>query len=104
MEGIIKVDPQKLIGTSEEFNTTGGQVKSLTDSMVSLVDSLKGAWEGEASTAYNTKFHALQDDMDKMYRMIQEHVKDLNDMAQQYITAENTNMDTGNSLPGDVIS
>ena len=41
--------------------------------------------------------------MDRMFRMIQEHVKDLNDMAQQYITAENANIDLGGSLAGDVI-
>lgn len=104
MDGIIKVDPQKLISTAEEFSGTGNQVKTLTDNMISIIDSLKSVWEGEAATTYNTKFHQLQDDMDKMNRMIQEHVKDLNEMAQQYITAENTNIDTGNSLAGDVIS
>lgn len=104
MDGIIKVDPQQLISTADEFNATGGQVKSLTDNMVSIVDSLKAAWEGEAATAYNTKFHQLQDDMDKMYRMINEHVKDLNEMAKQYMTAENANIDMGSSLQGDVIS
>lgn len=104
MDGIIKVDPQKLISTAEEFSGTGNQVKTLTDNMISIIDSLKSVWEGEAATTYNTKFHQLQDDMDKMNRMIQEHVKDLNEMAQQYIIAENTNIDTGNSLAGDVIS
>lgn len=104
MEGIIKVDPQKLISTSEEFGTTGGQVKTITDNMMSIIDSLKSIWEGDAATAYNTKFHQLDDDMQRMYSMIQEHVKDLNEMAQQYITAENANIDTGNSLAGDVIS
>lgn len=104
MDGIIKVDPQKLISTADEFNGTGSQIKTLTDNMVSIVDSLKSAWEGEASTTYNTKFHQLQDDMNRMYNMISEHVKDLNEMAQQYITAENANIDTGNTLSGDVIS
>lgn len=104
MDGIIKVDPQKLISTADEFNATGGQVKSLTDNMVQIVDSLKSAWTGEAATTYNTQFHKLQDDMDKMYRMISEHVKDLNEMATQYIEAENMNIDTGSSLQGDVIS
>lgn len=104
MDGIIKVDPQRLIGTADEFNGTGGQVKAITDQMVSIIDSLKSVWEGEAAMAYNTKFHQLQDDMDKMYRMIQEHVKDLNEMAQQYISAENANIDSGNVLAGDVIS
>lgn len=103
MEGFLKVDPQKLISTADEFNTTGGQVKGLTDQMITIIDSLKSAWEGEAATTYNTRFHALQDDMDKMYRMIQEHVKDLNEMAQQYMSAENANIDTGSSLADDVI-
>lgn len=104
MDGIIKVDPQKLISTSEEFGGTGNQIKTLTDNMISIIDSTKSVWEGDAATTYNTKFHQLQDDMDKMHRMIQEHVRDLIDMAQQYIDAENINIDTGNSLAGDVIS
>lgn len=104
MNGIIKVDPQKLISTAEEFSGTGNQVKTLSDNMISITDSLKTAWEGEAANTYNTKFHQLQDDMEKMHRMIQEHVRDLTEMAQQYIAAENANIDTGNSLAGDVIS
>lgn len=104
MDGIIKVEPQKLIQTADEFNGTGSQVKGLTDQMVSIIDSLRSVWEGEAATTYNAKFHQLQDDMDRMYRMIQEHVKDLNEMAQQYINAEIEGVDIGNSLDGDVIS
>lgn len=104
MEGILKVDPQKLISTATEFNATGGQVRSLTGEMISIINSLSSVWEGEAATTYNTKFHQLDDDMEKMHRMIEEHVKDLNEMAQQYITAENANIDTGSGLAGDVIS
>ena len=104
MDGIIKVDPQQLISTADEFNGTNGQIKGLTDQMNSIVDSLKPIWEGDADNTYNAKFDQLQDDMEKMHRMIQEHVTDLNEMAQQYITAENANIDTGNTLAGDVIS
>lgn len=98
MEGIIKVDPQKLISTADEFNGTGNQIKSLTDNMISIIDSLRSVWEGAGATAYNTKFHQLQDDMDKMHRMIQEHVKDLNEMARQYDLGEKKVVDTSNSL------
>lgn len=104
MEGILKVDPQKLISTADEFNATGGQIRGLTEQMISIIDSLKSVWEGDASTTYNTKFHQLDDDMQRMHRMIEEHVKDLNEMAQQYITAENANIDIGSGLAGDVIS
>ena len=104
MEGIIKVDPQKLRSTAEEFNTIGGQVTTLTGNMMTLVDGLRGIHEGEAATAFNTKFHALQDDMDKVYRMIQEHVRDLNEMAQNFIRAEEVSVQTASDLPADVIS
>ena len=36
--------------------------------------------------------------------MIQEHVKDLNDMAEQYKQAETTNMEQSQALADNVIS
>lgn len=104
MEGIIKVTPEKLISTAEEFNTANSQVQNLTQQMISTVDALKSAWEGEAATAYNTKFHQLEDDMNRMHSMINEHVTDLKDMAQKYQAAEQANAEVGNALAGDVIS
>lgn len=104
MEGIIKVTPEKLISTAEEFNTANAQVQNLTQQMLATVDSLKSAWEGEAATAYSTKFHQLEDDMNRMHSMINEHVTDLKEMAQQYQAAEQANTEVGNSLAGDVIS
>ena len=104
MEGIIKVTPEKLISTAEEFNTASSQVRNLTQQMIQTVDSLKSAWEGDAATAYNTKFHQLEDDMERMHSMINEHVTDLKEMARQYQTAEQANAEIGNTLAGDVIS
>lgn len=40
MDGFIKVDTQDLISTAEEFNVKGNQVKSITDNMISIIDSL----------------------------------------------------------------
>lgn len=104
MEGILKVTPDKLMGTADEFQTTGGQVRNLTQEMISIVDSLKSSWEGDAARAYNEKFHQLEDDMETMHRMIDEHVKDLNEMARQYEMAENANVDVSGGLTGDLIS
>lgn len=104
MDGILKVTPEKLISTAEAFSATGSQVRNLTQEMITLVDSLKASWEGEAATSYSTKFHQLEDDMDKMHKMIDEHVKDLQEMARQYQEAETANIDAGNGLAGDIIS
>ena len=104
MNGILKVDPQKLINTANSFKSTNSKIDRSTKNMLTIIDKLNSTWKGEASTTYNKKFHQLENDMQKMHRMIDEHVNDLNEMAKQYIKAENTNIDTGNSLAGDVIS
>ena len=86
-EGIIKVNPEQLMSTAGEF---GGQ-------------AITNAWQGEASTAYIGKFQGLQDDMDKMFKMIQEHSADLQEMAAAYIDAETKNAEVAQSLSADVI-
>jgi len=104
MEGILKVTPEKLKAASSEFSGTNNAIKSITDEMIAVVNSLRGSWTGEASDAYSSKFSQLQDDMDRIYRMVNEHVIDLADMADEYTRAENINVETGNALKGDVIS
>ena len=46
--------------------------------------SLSSAWEGEAATAYINKFKSLETDIQTLIRMINEHVSDLNQMAEAY--------------------
>lgn len=103
MEGILKVTPEKLIQTSGEFAATGNQIKGLTGEMMSLVQGMKGIWLGEASSAYGNKFQSLQTDMDRLYRMVQEHVKDLQEMAELYQRAEAGNTEQGGSLRNNVV-
>ncbi len=103
MEGILKVTPEKLIGSSDEFAQSGEQLKSLTTEMMNLVQGLKGIWQGDANTAYSTRFGELQTDMDKLYRMIAEHAKDLNEMATSYMKAESGNVEHGQSMVSGII-
>lgn len=103
MEGILKVTPEKLIQTSGEFANTGGQMKNLTGEMMSLVQGMKGIWQGEAAAAYGSKFNSLQTDMDKLYRMVQEHVNDLQEMAAHYQKAELGNTDQSSGLNANIV-
>ena len=95
---------KKLRAASGEFGSTNGQIKAITTEMTELVNSLKGTWTGEAADAFTSKFNQLSDDMEKIYRMVDEHVKDLQEMATQYEKAETENIETSNGLAGDVIS
>ena len=72
--------------------------------MTSLVEGLTGdVWSGDAATAYTKKFKGLQNDIDRMIKMVNEHVKDLNDMAAEYEKTENANEALANALSSDVI-
>ena len=104
MEGILKVTPEKLLQTSGEFAVVGNQMKNLTGEMMTLVKGLGSIWQGEAASAYGSRFDSLAPDMEKLYRMVQEHVQDLQEMAKQYQSAETGNMEQGNSLSGGIIS
>lgn len=103
MEGILKVTPEKLIQTSGEFDSLGGQMKNLTGEMLSLINGLNGIWQGEAASAYQGKFENLSADMEKLYRMVQEHARDLQEMATRYQSAESGNTEKGNSLRNGVV-
>lgn len=103
MEGILKVTPEKLIQTSGEFAATGNQMKNITSEMIAQIQEMKGIWQGEAAGAYGGKFSSLQTDMDKLYRMVQEHVKDLQEMAAAYQRAEAGNAEQGSGLNTNVI-
>ena len=93
MDGILKVTPQSLISTANSFNATGAQVKGLTQEMLQIVKAMNSIWQGEAATAYSAKFGALQDDMERIDRMI----------AQRYQQAEQKNTEESSALQDDII-
>ena len=103
MEGILKVSPEQLISAAGDFSSKASNISSLTGEMTSKVGALASAWEGEAATAYITKFNGLQDDIEKIIAMVQEHAKDLNEMAEIYRNAESQNTADFESLSADVI-
>ena len=103
MEGILKVTPEKLLLTSGEFADAGNQMKNLTSEMMSQVQGMQGIWEGEAGAADGKKFNSFQVDMGKKDRMVEKHVKDLQEMAAQYQKAEEGNAQQGGSLNANII-
>ena len=53
--------------------------------------------------AFLTKFLGLQDDMQKIVRMVQEHADDLSRIAASYLKAEQENVSDFSGLSADVI-
>ena len=104
MDGQLLVTPEELKNTASEFSSQGSTVKSITAEMMSLVEELRSAYEGEAANAFFTRFKALQEDMNQIDAKIQEHVSDLNEMATNYQAAENTLTEQNNALQSDYIT
>ena len=102
--GILKVTPEKLIEASTEFSSTGQNVRALTQEMNEIISSLKSIWMGEAATRYGAKFAELSDDIERINRMIQEHVTDLAEMAREYKAAEDANTEQSSGLLTDIVS
>ncbi len=103
MTGTIKVSQDKLIQTAEAFGTENGKISGYMSEMMNIITGLASSWQGDASTAYITKFKSLESDIQTINRMIQEHVSDLEQMAQTYSSAEQQNVDDSESLPTTVL-
>ncbi|MBQ9065521.1 MAG: WXG100 family type VII secretion target [Blautia sp.] len=105
MANYLKVTPERLNAVSGELEGENTAMKGHTDRMLSLVNELSGdIWSGDAATAYKAKFAGLQDDMNALYRMVEEHVKDLQEIAANYTEAETANQEAAGALSTDIIS
>lgn len=103
MEGTILVTPEVLESTATEFNNVMLQIQNMTSTMVDQVNGLGAKWQGEASQAYISRFNQLQDDISNLSSKVNEHVKDLNEMAARFRSAEQANEERANTLAADII-
>lgn len=99
---VIKVDYADLDKAATDFSARLGEVKKITGNMMKAINDAGSTWTGEASAKYIGKFNNLQDDMDKMHRMLQEHIDDLKNMSKQYKSAEDQNEQLASKLKEDV--
>ena len=102
MEGYLKVTPEQLMQAADAFAEAGQSIASLTTEMMSIVNSLKGIWQGEAAESYTGRFNDLEDDIQRINGMITEHVNDLNEMARTYQAAEDASAQESAALLSDI--
>lgn len=100
---ILNVNAQDLINTAEAFRTSGNHVNELTNNMMNTVNGMNNAWRGDAANAYMGRFNQLEDDMQRLFSMINEHVNDLEEMASNYTESEMSNEEYIETLSTDVI-
>lgn len=103
MEGKILVTTETLRTTATEFQSAMMQVQNYTSLMVDQVNGLSAKFQGDAAQVYINKFNMLQDDITRLANMINEHVTDLNEMADTFDGAVKITVGSANSLSGNVL-
>ena len=99
----LKVSTQQLLTTASEFSSTGNSISSLTADMVNISTAL-AACSSDSTTTFINKLKALEPSIQKMNRMIQEHVTDLQEITKEYETSESTSVQEAEALQTDIIS
>ena len=103
MTGQLKVTPQELKNAASDFNTKNQNIRAITNEMLNLAKNLSQIYEGDAASAYMKKFSQLSEDMEQIYKKINEHSTDLQEMAQTYIKAEDTETTSNNAMSHNLI-
>lgn len=104
MTGTLRVTPEKLVSAADVFSSSAGHLKRTTDEMQSMVHSLDHYWKSEASSTYIRKFNSLGKSMTLLYRMIDEHSRDLKQMALNYNKVEESNLSAFSMLNASILS
>ena len=104
MDAMLKVTPEKLMEAAGRFADTETNIRTITQEMISIVDTLKPVWQGEAATGFSMRFYSLRDDMERLYTLIRRHADDLTEMANEYRQAESESRDLAEGLATEAVS
>ena len=101
MDITLNVQPDVLIAKAGELSTEKTNAMSLMDQAKTEITSLVGVWKSAASDEYQGRFKQIYDDIDNMVAIVTEHISDLNEAANIYLTAEKAATAAAEGLPTD---
>ena len=102
MQAELKVDAQVVLGKSSEMKNIRNTLSGIMQQLKDRIQALTSSWESEASTAYQTQFNKIHKDIEEMLHIVDEYTRDLDEIAQNYITTEQRVIQLSSALPGDV--
>jgi len=102
MDAALKVDAQIVLSKSGDMKNIRTNLSNTMQQMEDRIHSLANTWESEAATAYQTQFNKIHKDIEEMLHIVDEYTRDLDDIAQGYITVERQVQEASSALPGDV--
>ena len=105
MADTIRVTPKELQDKAQLMENTGNEIKNLSQNMTAKVMELTGRiWSGEAQQAYITRFKSLQEDIERLNKLITDEAQHLYTIATEYSTTEETNIAASGNMSEHVIA
>lgn len=99
----LRTTPAQLRTQAGRLQTQGETIASIVEKMISLVDSIGvTTWSGDAASRYKSQFDELRDDAGRMRTLLNNTRESLDQIADAYQSAEDTNAALAGSLPTDV--
>jgi len=102
MSAELRVNAQTLLSKSGDMKSIRARLSNIMQDMKARFQSLNSSWDSEASASYQAQFNKIHKDIEEMLHIVDEYTRDLDDVAQKYITTEQKLEDIASSLPGDV--
>lgn len=99
----IKVTPEALYAKSQNIASILKKVEGNFGNMKVVMDKTGSYWIGEAGDAHREKYQEMIPETEEIIRRLQEHVRDLNEMAGIYQETEREVTEITELLPADVI-
>ncbi len=99
MEGSIRVAPQVLTETTEQFNSLMKEAEALREEMNTNITSMSSVWEGETFNTYKNQFGILSNSISEKHTAITKYLSQVKDIANEYMTADSTAQAEADSLP-----
>ena len=102
-EGTISVKPEELVVKASELQRKVSSIREKFATMTSLVEKTESYWLGEAGSFYREMYQDAIKEQESVLKRLEEHPKDLLEIAQRYSDKELHLEQLANELPGDVL-
>ncbi|MCR5526160.1 MAG: WXG100 family type VII secretion target [Lachnospiraceae bacterium] len=100
----LKVAPEKVRSTAEQFNDQAAQVRNLANTISEMISSMNSIWQGDAATTYTNKIKSINENLNVICTKITKHGTHLQEIASEYQSAEQANTEASSALSSSLLS
>lgn len=100
---VLRVDPQVMYEKSNEAGLLLDEMRRAYENMNAAVKRSQNYWLGEAGDLHRATYQKRQEEAEKIFQRLQEHVDELKQMGRIYEGAEQQSLIAAEDLSSDVI-